>query len=129
MIQRYDSALKWCCPRKESFCTFFIPLTQWHEFPAQKLKIFLSSLSFWTWHYFQRVLIMKQVALEKFLKKKHKDVSRTIATAKMQLFVALVSSFQPLTNFTKNPKIGSKAVANAPLQYYNVFWNLCMWSN
>ena len=31
-----------------------------------------------------------------------KDVSRTFATSKVELFVALVNSFQPLTNFTKN---------------------------
>ena len=50
-------------------------------------------------------------------KKKKKDiyVSRTIATAKMELFVALVSSFQPLANFTKNPNIGAMGVLNAPL--------------
>ena len=45
---------------------------------------------------------MKQVALEDLLKK-HRDLSRTIKTAKMELFVALVSSFQPLSSFTKNP--------------------------
>ena len=38
---------------------------------------------------------MKQVA--------YRDVSMTIETAKMELFVALVSNFQPLLNFTKNP--------------------------
>ena len=41
---------------------------------------------------------------------KHRDVSRTIATAKMELFVGLVSTFQPLTNFR---------VLNAPLDYYS----------
>ena len=39
----------------------------------------------------------------------------------MELFVTLVSSFQPLTNFTKNPNIGDMGVLNAPLEYYNVF--------
>ena len=63
---------------------------------------------------------MKNVVLEGFLKK-HRDVSMTIATANMELFVALVSSFQPLTNFTKNPSIGAIVVLNAPLEYYNVF--------
>ena len=63
---------------------------------------------------------MKLVALEGFLKK-HRHVSKTIATAKMKLFVALVSSFQPLTNFTKNPNIGAMGVLNAPLKYYNAF--------
>ena len=43
---------------------------------------------------------MKEIALEDFLKK-HR-CTRTIGTAKMELFVALVCSFQPLTNFTKN---------------------------
>ena len=63
---------------------------------------------------------MKLVALEGFLKK-HRDVSRTIATVKMELFVALVSSFQSLTIFTKNPNIGAMGVLNVPLEYYNLF--------
>ena len=63
---------------------------------------------------------MKQIALAGFLKK-HKDVSRTTLTAQMKLFVALISSFLPLTNFTKNPNIGAMEVLNAPLEYYNVF--------
>ena len=49
---------------------------------------------------------MKQVALEGFLKK-FRDVPGTIAIAKMELFVALVSSVQLLTNFTKTPNIGA----------------------
>ena len=59
---------------------------------------------------------MKQVALEGFLKK-HKDAFRTIPRDKMELFVALVSSFQPLTNFTKNPNIGAIGVLNASLEF------------
>ena len=46
--------------------------------------------------------------------KKHSDISRTIATAKMELFVALVRSFQPLTKFAKNPIIGATGVLQAP---------------
>ena len=53
---------------------------------------------------------MKQVALEGFLK--NTDISKTIATTKMELFVALVSSFQLLTNFTKNPNKGAMGVLN-----------------
>ena len=63
---------------------------------------------------------MKQVALEAFLKR-HGDVSRAITTARVELFVALVSSSQLLTNFTKNPNIGAMGVLNALLEYYNVF--------
>ena len=62
---------------------------------------------------------MKQVTLEGFLKK-HRDISRTIAAAKMEIFVALVSIFQPVTNFTKNSSIGVVGVLNAMLEYYNV---------
>ena len=54
---------------------------------------------------------MKQVALEGFLKK-HRDLSRTIVTAKMELFMALIRSFQPLPNFTKNSNIGDMGVLN-----------------
>ena len=63
---------------------------------------------------------MKQIALEGVLKK-HRNVSRTIATAKMELFVKLVSCFQPLTNFTKNHNIGAMGVLNEPLESYNIF--------
>ena len=61
---------------------------------------------------------MKLVALEGFLKK-HKDISKTIVTAKMLLFVALVSSFQLLTNFRENLNIDAMAVYM--LEYCNVF--------
>ena len=71
---------------------------------------------------------MKRIALEGFLKK-HRDVSRTIATAKMELVVVLVSSIQQLTNFTKNPNIGALGVLITHLEYYNVLWNLSRWSN
>ena len=47
------------------------------------------------------------------------DVSRTIATAKMELFIALVSSFQPLTNFTKNLNIGVMRLYNT-ITYYEI---------
>ena len=63
---------------------------------------------------------MKQMALEDFLKK-HRDVSKTIATSKMELFLALVINFQTLTNFIKNPNIGPMGILNVPLKYYNVF--------
>ena len=63
---------------------------------------------------------MKQVALEGF-RIKNRDVSKTIATSKMELFVTLVTNFQPLTNLTKNPSICTMGVLNAPLEYYNVF--------
>ena len=36
------------------------------------------------------------------------------STAKMELFVVLASSFQPLTNFTKNPNIDAMGALNAP---------------
>ena len=52
------------------------------------------------------------------------NVSRTIAAAKMEVFLALASSFQPLTNFTKSPNICAMGALNAPLAYYNVFENL-----
>ena len=34
----------------------------------------------------------------------------------MELFVELVSGFQPLTNFTKNPNIGAMGFLNENLQ-------------
>lgn len=56
------------------------------------------------------------VTLEGFLKKIHRDVSKSIATAKLELFVALFSSFQPLTDFTKNLNINAMVVLNVPLE-------------
>ena len=54
----------------------------------------------------------------RFSEKKYKDVFRTIATAKLELSVVLVISFQPLTNFTKSPDIGAIGVLNTFLEYY-----------
>ena len=96
--------------RKKNFRTvsLYLWLNDMNSQPKNsQIFIFLSSLSLWTWHYFQRILIwlhilkqiLKQVALEGFLKK-HKYISSAIVTAKIELFVALVSTFQPLTNFT-----------------------------
>ena len=52
-----------------------------------------------------------------FSQKKHRAVSRTIVTAKMEFFVALAIGFQPLTNFTKNPNVGAMRVINAHPEY------------
>ena len=67
----------------------------------------------------------KTSCIGSFLKKKkqqqqQRDVSWTIETAKTELFVALVSSTQSLTNFTKNLNICVVGVLNASLEYYNV---------
>ena len=72
--------------------------------------------------------LWNKLHLKVFYRKK-KIVFRKILTAKMELFVALVSSFKPLTNFMKNPNLVAMGVMNAPLEYYNVLWNLCMWSD
>ena len=66
---------------------------------------------------------MKQVILESFLKS-YKYVSRITATSKMELYVALVISFQPLTNSTMNLSIVATGILNASLDYYNVLSNL-----
>ena len=118
---------------KEKLLYSFVKLLTWIN--CDRIHKFLS---FSTWHYFQKSIwlqmlkyIIKQVALESFLKKPPKnkkpkktlkDVPRTIATAKMELSVALVISFQPLNNFTKNPNISARGVLrspNASLEYYN----------
>ena len=45
----------------------------------------------------------------------------TIATSMLELFVVLVSGFQPLTNFTENSMLGVTVVLSSPLEYYDVF--------
>ena len=70
---------------------------------------------------------MKQVALDSFLEK-YRDLSRTTATAKMELLVTLISSFQSLTNFTNNYNIDVIGVLNMPLEYYKTFSYVCRFS-
>ena len=48
--------------------------------------------------------------------KSHRNISKIFATVKMEFFVALVSSFQPQTNFTKKPSKGAMGDLNAPLE-------------
>ena len=57
--------------------------------------------------------------MKRFSEKTQRRI-QAIATAKMELFVALVCCFQPLTNFTKNPNTGAMGVLNAPLECYNI---------
>ena len=60
--------------------------------------------------------MFKQVvgALEDFIRK-----TKVYAGANtMEFFVALVSSFQTLTNSTKNPGIGAMGVLSVSLEYY-----------
>ena len=59
---------------------------------------------------------MKQIALVEGFVKKHIDLSRNIAAAKM----ALISSIHPRANLSENLKIGATGILNAPLEYYIV---------
>ena len=52
----------------------------------------------------------------------HRDVSKTIVTSKMKVFVVLlVCGLQPSTNVTKNSILGVAGVLDPPLELYNVF--------
>ena len=53
--------------------------------------------------------------------KKHRDIPRTIATSKMELFMGSIISLQPLTNFIKNLNIVTMGVLNLLQEYYNGF--------
>ena len=55
-------------------------------------------------------------AVLKYVLKKHRDISRTIATSKKELSVALVSFFNLLTNFNKNSILGVAGVLDLPLE-------------
>ena len=63
---------------------------------------------------------MKQIALVEGFVKKHIDLSRNIAAAKM----ALISSIHPRANLSENLKIGATGILNAPLEYYIVVWSI-----
>ena len=39
----------------------------------------------------------------------------------MELLLVLVSSLQPLTNFTKNVSVGMNPSLDLPIEYFNVF--------
>ena len=74
-------------------------LTQWHEFTASKLRNYYISIIALPLNV---TLFSKSPYLTPHIKINHesflrnpRDVSRTIATATIKLFVALVSSFQP----------------------------------
>ena len=89
-------------------------MTQWHEFHAPKLTnfhIFIIRLPFNVTLYSESPYLTIHIKTNyetdntgRFFEKKQRDISRTIATAKMLLFVALFNSFQHLTNFRKNHK-------------------------
>ena len=80
------------------FSSFYLP----SSFERNIFKASLFAYTYWNklWNRLHHM-----VTLEGFLKKIHRDVSKTIATAKLELFVALFSSFQLLTDFTKNLNI------------------------
>ena len=84
----------------------------------QKIFVFLSYESLFAYTYWNKLWnrLHHMVTLEGFLKKIHKVVSKTIATAKLELFVTLFSSFQPLADFTKNLNMNAMVVLNVPLQ-------------
>ena len=63
---------------------------------------------------------MKQIALVEGFVKKHIDLSRNIAAAKM----ALISSIHPRANLSENLNIGAMGILNAPLEYYTVVWSI-----
>ena len=64
----------------------------------------------------------KTVCIGRFSEKTQRFIQDTgcIATAKMDLFVALVSGFQLINNFTKNPNIGAMGVLNSYIKYFNI---------
>ena len=99
---------------------FFILPTQWHEFRSPKLtnfNIFIIPLPL------NVKLFSKCPYLTPRIKINYEEgcTEYPITTAKIEFFVALVSSFQPLINFTKYPNIGAMRVLDVPLEYYNVF--------
>ena len=113
------------CEKRKFPYSFFIVLTQWHEFPAPKLTnlhIFVIAVSL-------NVTFLRSPYLNAQIKINYetdyigtttttttnRDISRTITTAKMELLVALVRSFQLLSNLSN--------------EYYTIFWNSYRWSN
>ena len=52
----------------------------------------------------------------------HRDVSKTITTSAMKVFVALlVSGLQSSTNVTKSSVLGALRALDQPLEPYNLF--------
>ena len=134
------------CEKEKFSYSFFIFLTRWHEFPAPKLTIFhnfISPLPLNVTLFLKIPYLIAHIKTnyetgcirrfsEKKKKQKQKKKKRYIQDyrdIKDGALWAISSSFQLLTNFTKNLIIGAMWVLIAPLEYYNVFWNMCRWSN
>ena len=80
------------CPKIDKFLYFYHPSTFERDII---FKEYLSDRTYWN-------KLWNRLHWKIFWKKKKVEASGTIATASMKLFVALVSSFQLLTNFTIN---------------------------
>ena len=89
--------------RKENFCIHSLDISDsyfYHQSPIEQDVIFKESL-------FDCTYLKKYEAgcIGRSSEKKNIDVSKTITTTELEPSVALVSSFQLLTSFTKNPNI------------------------
>ena len=125
------------CEKGKSPYSFSILLTQWHESPTPKFTNFHILIIPLPWNvtlFSKSPYLIVNIKINygtgcigRFSEKR--DLSKNIATSKMELFVALFISFQSLTNFKKNSNIDAMGVLNASLEYYNLFWNFCRWSN
>ena len=124
------------CMKGKFRYSLFILLIQWREFPALKLTtshIYIILLSLNVTLFSKSLYLTVHIktnyekrCISRFSEKKHKGVFKTIATAKMELFVALSISFQRLTNFAKNPNISAVRVKCSGI-LYTVFWNFSRW--
>ena len=109
--------LLFCCKmmlcKKGNFqYSFFIVLTQRHKFLAQKLTkfhIFIISLRMTLFskrpYLTTYMKLLSNSCIGRFSGKKKKKKMQDDCNSKVEFFVTLLSSFQSLTNFTKNPSI------------------------
>ena len=109
--------LLFCCEmmlcKKGNFqYSFFIVLTQRHKFLAQKLTkfhIFIISLRMTLFskspYLTTYMKLLSNSCIGRFSGKKKKKKMQDDCNSKVEFFVTLLSSFQSLTNFTKNPSI------------------------
>ena len=82
----------------------------------------------WWRHYFKRFAICNSKKIWNFNRTKFEMISRggsmAAATSKMERFVIIVNSFQPLTIITKRSILDVAAALDLPLITFYKFWKL-----
>ena len=117
------------CEKGNFFYSFFILMTERHEFASPKSTYFCLFVI--------PVTLSGTLSLEYLFDYTHqtscigmffeKHTEINPGPTRQLWWSSLWHSLVAISQRT--PNIGAMGVLNAPLEYYDVFWNLCRWSN